>query len=227
MDVYKRLLEVQDLKYREFQAKLVPDISSETMIGVRTPELRKIAKELFKEICSNPTASEFLKELPHKYYEENLLHFFVIAMIKDFDECVEAVETFLPYIDCWPVSDQATPKVFKKNHEKLIVYIRKWIASEHIYTARFGMRMLMNEFLGEDFKEEYLEMVAGKKGDEYYLKMMVAWYFATALAKQYDAAVKYIEDHRLEEWTHKKTIQKAIESYRVSDEHKEHLKKFR
>ena len=165
-----------------------------------------------------------MKELPHKYYEENLVHFFMIAMIKDFDECISETERFLPYVDCWPVCDQSSPKVFKKNHEKVLPYIRKWIDSEHVYTARFGMRILMNEFLEGDFKEEYLEWVASKEGEDYYLKMMKAWYFATALAKQYDSSVVYIEEHRLDDWSHKKAIQKAIESYRVSDEHKKYLK---
>ena len=148
-------------------------------------------------------------------------------MIKDFDSCVKKVEEFLPYVDCWPVSDQATPKSFKKNHEKLLPYIKKWIASDHVYTSRFGIRMLMNEFLGDDFKKEYLKLVAAKKGDDYYLKMMVAWYFATALAKQYDEAVKYIEERKLDEWVHKKAIQKAVESYRVTDEHKKYLASIR
>ena len=223
MTVYEKLVEVKDDEYKEFQAKLVPNISPDVIIGVRTPQMRAVAKEVF----ADDYREEFLKELPHKYYEENLVHFFILAMIKDFDECVEKVEEFLPYVDCWPVSDQATPKSFKKNHEKLLPYIKKWIASDHVYTARFGMRMLMNEYLGDDFKKEYLELVASKKGDDYYLKMMVAWYFATALAKQYDEAVKYIEKHRLDEWVHKKAIQKAVESYRVTDEHKEYLKSLR
>ncbi len=223
MDVYKELLKVRDAEYSEFQAKLVPNIPAETIIGVRTPDMRKVAKEVFK----SGDREAFLKDLPHKWYEENLVHFFVLAEIKDFDECVRKVEEFLPYVDCWPVSDQATPKSFKKNHGKLLPYIKKWIASDEVYTARFGIRMLMNEFLGEDFKEEYLELVASKEGEDYYLKMMVAWYFATALAKQYDASVKYIEERRLPEWVHKKTIQKAVESFRVSDEHKEYLKSFR
>ncbi len=223
MTVYEKLLEVKDDKYQEFQAKLVPNIDAATVIGVRTPDMRRIAKDFF----TTKEKDAFLKELPHKYYEENLVHFFMISMIKDFDECIEAVEKFLPYVDCWPVSDQATPKSFKKNHQKLLLYIKKWIASDHVYTARFGMRMLMNEFLDKDFKEEYLELVASKEGDDYYLKMMQAWYFATALAKQYDAAVKYIEDRRLDEWVHKKAIQKAVESFRVTDEHKQHLKSFR
>ncbi|MBQ1534412.1 MAG: DNA alkylation repair protein, partial [Erysipelotrichaceae bacterium] len=195
----------------------------ETILGVRTPDIRKIARELFE----NPERNAFLNDLPHRYYEENLIHFFVISMIKDFDECVEAVETFLPYVDCWPVSDQATPKAFVKNHQKLLPYIRKWIASDHVYTARFGIRMLMNEFLGDDFKDEYPELVANKKGDDYYLKMMIAWYFATALAKKYDETILFFEQHRLDEWVHRKAIQKAVESYRVSDEHKEYLKSLR
>lgn len=223
MSVYERLLAVKDPEYREFQAKLVPNIDPATIIGVRTPDMRNIAKEVAKSL----EKETFLKELPHKYYEENLVHFFVIAQIKDFDECVKAVEDFLPYVDCWPVSDQATPKSFKKNHNNLLPYIKKWIASDHVYTARFGIRMLMNEFLGDEFKDEYAQMVAEKKGEDYYLKMMVAWYFATALAKNYDETVKYIENHCLDEWVHKKAIQKAVESFRVTDEHKEYLKSFR
>ncbi len=223
MTVYERLLKVQDKEYRDFQIKLVPNISPDAMIGVRTPDMRNIAKEVFK----SDERDAFLKELPHKFYEENLVHFFLIAMIKDFDECVKAVDKFLPYVDCWPVSDQATPKSFKKNHEKLLPHIKKWIASDHVYTARFGIRMLMNEFLGDDFKKEYLELVASKRGEDYYLKMMVAWYFATALAKQYDESVKYIEERKLDDWVLKKAIQKAVESYRVTDEHKEYLKTFR
>ena len=223
MTVYDLLIREKDEEYKEFQAKLVPNISPDTMIGVRTPQMRKIAKEVF----NSENKDEFLKDLPHRYYEENLVHFFVIAMIKDFDECVRAVEEFLPYIDCWPVSDQATPKAFTRNHEKLLPYIRKWIKSDHIYTARFGIRMLMSEFLGEDFKHDYLEWVATVKGEDYYIKMMVAWYFATALAKRYDESVKYIEERKLDEWVHKKAIQKALESYRVTDEHKEYLKSLR
>ncbi|MBQ5347032.1 MAG: DNA alkylation repair protein [Ruminococcus sp.] len=223
MTLYDRLVEEKDDEYKKFQAKLVPNIPPETILGVRTPKMRKIAGEVFKSDYKD----EFLSDLPHKYYEENLIHFFVLAMIKGFDECVRLVEIFLPYIDCWPVSDQATPKSFKKNHKKLLPYIKKWISSQHTYTARFGIRMLMNEFLGEDFKEEYLELVASKKSEEYYLKMMIAWYFATALAKRYDESVKYIEEHRLDEWVHKKAIQKAVESYRVTDEHKKYLKSLR
>ena len=214
------LFQLQDIQYRDFQAKLVPNIPKETIIGVRTPDMRKLAKDLF----ASSETSAFLQTLPHKYYEENLVHFFMIAMIKDFDECVNAVEKFLPYVDCWPVCDQASPKVFKKNHAKLLPYIKEWIASDHVYTARFGLRMLMNEFLDKDFNPEYLELAADKKGEDYYLKMMVAWYFATALAKQYESALPFLEEKRLEPWTHNKAIQKAIESFRVSPEHKEYLR---
>jgi len=223
MSVYEILISYQDEKYRDFQSKLVPNIDKKTIIGVKTPQIRKIVKEIF----NTKEATIFLQTLPHQYYEENLIHFFLISKIKDFDECVKEVEKFLPYINCWPVCDQATPLIFKKNHDKLLPLIKKWIDSSHVYTARFGMRMLMNEFLNNDFKEEYLEWVSSKRGDDYYLKMMVAWFFATALAKQYNATIKYIENRCLDSWIHQKTIQKAVESYRVSDEHKEYLKKFR
>ncbi len=223
MDLYDRLMAVRDEKYREFQIKLVPNIDPATVLGVRTPDMRTIAREIY----ASPDRETFLRQLPHDYYEENLIHFFVLALYKDFDQCLEDVEEFLPWVDCWPVSDQATPKSFRKNHQKLLPHIREWIDSDHVYTARFGIRMLMNEFLDDDFKEEYLQWVAGKKGEDYYLKMMVAWYFATALAKQYDATIVCFENHVLDEWTHKKAIQKALESFRVSDEHKEYLKTLR
>ncbi|MBQ9912156.1 MAG: DNA alkylation repair protein [Firmicutes bacterium] len=223
MTVYERLLSSADGQYKEFQSKLVPNISKDTMLGVRTPDMRRIAKE----IKGTEAAESFLRELPHRYYEENLVHFFLIAMIKDFDRCIEAVETFLPYVDCWPVCDQSSPKVFSKEHGRLLPYIRKWMDSDHVYTVRFGIRMLMNEFLGEDFRPEYIEWVSAVKADDYYVKMMVAWYFATALAKRYDESVVYIEKHRLEPWIHKKAIQKAVESYRVTTEHKDHLRSLR
>ena len=223
MTVYERLAACSNEEYRDFQSRLVPNVPKETILGVRTPDMRKIAKE----IKGTAEAESFLIQLPHRYYEENLVHFFLIALIRDFDECAKAVESFLPYVDCWPVCDQSSPKVFAKNHQKLLPLIRKWISSEHVYTARFGIRMLMNEFLGEDFKPEYLEWVATVNGEDYYIKMMVAWYFATALAKKYDESIVYIEEHRLEPWTHKKAIQKAIESFRVSDAHKEYLKSLR
>ena len=220
MDVYSKLLKVKDDKYQAFQSKLVPNIDPKTILGVRTPQMRAIAKEIFE----SKDRDALLKDLPHKYYEENLIHFFVIGMIKDINQCIKAVEEFLPYVDCWPVSDQTSPKSFHKNHQIILPYIKKWISSDHVYTARFGIRMLMNEFLGEDFKVEYLDIVANKRGEDYYLKMMVAWYFATALAKRYDETIPYIEKHVLNEWVHRKAIQKALESYRVSDEHKAYLR---
>ena len=219
MNVLDELIKLKDDKYKEFQAKLVPNIDSNTILGVRTPALRELSKEVFK----SEDRDLFLNNLPHEYYEENLIHFFVISLIKDFDECVSEVEKFLPYVDCWPVSDQATPRVFKRNHDKLLPYIKKWISSKHIYTSRFGIRMLMNEFLGDDFKKEYLELVSSIKTEDYYLQMMIAWYFATALAKKYDETIYIFEKHILSDWIHKKAIQKALESYRVSDLHKKHL----
>ena len=223
MTLYDRLMKVKDEEYRALVVKLVPNIQTETILGVRTPEMRAIAKEVAK----SGERDAFLNTLPHPIYEENLIHFFVLAEIKDFDECVQRVEAFLPYVDCWPVSDQATPKAFRKNRQRLLPYLKQWIASEHVYTARFGLRMLMNEFLDADFKEEYLALAASNHGDDYYLKMMVAWYFATALAKQYDAAIPYLENHVLDEWVHKKAIQKAVESFRVTDAHKAYLKTLR
>ena len=220
MTLLNKLLEVKDDKYKLFQEKLVPNISPDTIIGVKTPQMRQIAKEVF----NSDYKDAFLSDLPHKYYEENLIHFFILSIIKDFDECVKAVDKFLPYVDCWPVSDQATPKSFKKNHSKILPYLMEWISSKHVYTARFGIRMFMNEFLDKDFKEKYLNLIASIKGDDYYLKMMIAWYFATALAKRYDETVKYFENKKLDEWVHNKAIQKAIESYRVTNEHKSYLK---
>ena len=220
MTVYEMLLNKQDKEYQEFQSKLVPNIDKNSIIGVRTPDMKAIAKELY----GTKEANDFLNNLPHKYYEENLIHTFLIAMIKDYDECVKEFDRFLPYANCWPVTDQSSPKSFKKNHDKLIKDTKRWISSEHTYTARFGLRILMNEFLDDDFKPEYLKLASEKKGDDYYLKMMVAWYFATALAKQYDATISYFENHVLDSWTHNKAIQTALESFRVSDEHKAYLR---
>ena len=228
-EITKKLFFLQDEKYRDFQIKLVPGITKEQMIGIRTPDLRALAKEI---AATSETASAFLQELPHKYFEENLIHFFIVALIKDFDECINQVEKFLPYVDCWPVCDQASPKVFKKNHEKLISLVKNWISSDHIYTSRYGMRILMNEFLGEDFKTEYADLVVSRmsrkgEAEDYYLKMMAAWYFATALAKNWDQVLPFIEQHKLDPWTHNKAIQKALESFRVTDEHKEYLRKLK
>jgi 3-methyladenine DNA glycosylase AlkD len=219
MNKYIDLNEI-DNNYKEFQSKLIPNINKDTILGIRTPALRRMAKDIF----NSNEIDKFLNDLPHKYYEENLIHFFVISMIKDFEECINEVEKFLPYVDCWPVSDQATPKVFKKNHSKLLPYVKKWIKSKHVYTSRFGIRILMNEYLDNDFKKEYLKIVSSIKSDEYYLKMMIAWYFATALSKRYDETIYYFENRLLDDWIHKKAIQKAIESYRVTDKHKSYLR---
>lgn len=222
-EIRNKLFEMQDLSYKEFHSKLIPTIDSDVIIGVRTPQLRKYAKELWKE----QDVTEFLNDLPHQYYEENNLHAFLIEMIKDYDECVEALNVFLPYVDNWATCDTMAPKVFKKHLPELEGQIKVWLESEHVYEVRFAVDMLMKYYLDEEFKPEYLEWVAGIDSEEYYLKMVVAWYFATALAKQYDAAVVYVEEQRLEKWTHNKTIQKAGESYRVHEEQKQYLKSWK
>jgi 3-methyladenine DNA glycosylase AlkD len=218
--VQARLFELQDLKYRDFQCRLMPTVNPDTVIGVRTPELRKLAKEFSKM----PEAEKFLKILPHKYYEENNLHGFLIETIRDYNQAIEAVDAFLPYVDNWATCDLMCPKVFKRHLPELLEQIKVWIKSGRTYTIRFGIGMLMSFYLDEQFKPEYLELAANVKSQEYYVNMMIAWYFATALAKQYDAALPYIEQHRLESWTHNKAIQKAIESYRITDEQKEYLR---
>lgn len=223
MNIEKRLMELADSKFKEFQIKLIPNIDPDTILGVRTPAMRELAKEAFKE----GNIDEFLGKLPHKYFEENMVHFFIISQIKDMDECITAVDNFLKYVDNWALCDQSSPKVFKKHHDVLEEKALEWLDSPHIYTSRFGMRVLMNEFLDKDFDVKYLELISKKAGDDYYLKMMMAWYFATALAKQYDATIPYIENRKLPVWTHNKTIQKAVESFRVSDEHKEYLRTLR
>ena len=220
MKVQEMLFQLQDKKYRDFHGKLIPTIPRETVIGVRTPAMRKLAKEYAKD----PESTAFLKELPHTYYDENILHALLVAEIRDYDICVEEVERFLPYVDNWAVCDIFSPRVFRKNKDKLIDKIREWSASEHPYTCRFGMGMLMTHFLEEDFRPEYLEIPAAVHSEEYYVNMMIAWFYATALAKQWDATIGYIEEHRLDPWTHNKTIQKARESYRITPEQKEYLK---
>ena len=220
MIIKEELFKLQDKSYREIQVKTITNINPDTIIGVRTPELRKIAKELYK----NNNYKEFLNELPHKYFDENQLHAFILGEIKDYDECLKEVNKFLPYVDNWATCDQSTPKAFVKNPDKLIVEIKKWIKSKETYTIRFGIGILMRSYLDDNFKEEYLEWVSKIRSNEYYVNMMIAWYFATALAKQYDCTIKYIEEKKLDTWTHNKTIQKAIESYRITNEQKEYLR---
>ena len=220
MDIKKRLLEMQDVAYRDFHARLMPTVSKEKIIGIRIPEIKKLAKE----IAFTPDACEFMKALPHKYYEENNLHAFLISEIKNFEKCIVALEEFLPYIDNWATCDSLRPKCFKLNTDKLLSYIYKWLDSEKTYTVRFGIEMLMLHYLDEGFEEEYLYTVSKIKSEEYYVNMMVAWYFATALAKQYEATLPLIKSHALSAWTHNKAIQKAIESYRITAEQKSELR---
>lgn len=220
MKAQELLFQLQDKGYRDFHSKLIPTISEETIIGIRMPAMRKLAKEYAKD----PESEDFLKQLPHTYYDENVLHALLVAEIRDYDTCVRKVEHFLPYVDNWAVCDVFSPKVFRKNRDKLIEKVREWSASERPYTCRFGMEMLMTHFLDEDFRPEYLEIPVAVHSGEYYVNMMIAWFYATALAKQWDATVGYIEKHRLDPWTHNKTIQKARESYRITPEQKEYLK---
>ena len=220
MSIQERLFELQDTEYAAFQQKLTPGVEGETFIGVRVPLVRKLAKELIKE----DESEDFLKELPHKYYDENMLHGLLISEIKDYDKCMALTDAFLPYVDNWAVCDIMSPKIFKKNKEKLLAKIKEWSISEHTYTCRFGIEMLMSHYLDEDFKPEYLEIPAAVQSEEYYIRMMIAWFFATALAKQWDDTIPYLINNRLGIWEHNKTIQKARESYRITDEQKEYLK---
>lgn len=218
--VQARLFEMQDLAYRDFHSKLMPTVEKEKIIGVRVPELRKFAKELGKK----EEAKDFLKILPHKYYEEDNIHAFLIEQIKDFDECISVLDNFLLYVDNWATCDMMTPKVFKKNTDRLLPKINEWLISDYIYEVRFAIGMLLKFYLDENFDEKYLSLVASVKSDEYYINMMIAWYFATALAKQWDKTLPYIENKVLDKWTHNKAIQKSVESYRITKEQKEYLK---
>ena len=219
-EIQKRLFEMQDLKYRDFHSRLMPNIDKERIIGIRTPQLRKFAAEYAK----TDKSKEFIKALPHKYYEENNLHAMIIERIRDYDTAMTETERFLPFIDNWATCDMFKPKIFNRNKDKLIDKIYEWIKSDRVYTVRYAIGMLMSFFLDDDFKPMYLDTVAAVKSDEYYINMMIAWYFATALAKQYDEALKIIKEHRLDKWTHNKTIQKAVESNRILKEQKDYLK---
>ena len=221
MDVIvEKLQALADSGYRDFQAKLMPTVAKDTIIGVRTPAMRALAKEL----KGTELAASFLQELPHQYFDENQLHAFLINELKDYKQCLEELELFLPYVDNWATCDQLSPKVLKKQPDATLAAIKKWLGSDHDYTVRFGMEMLMSFYLDDLFKPEFLAWVAADKNEAYYVKMMVAWFFATALAKQYEATVPYFEQRLLPEWSHKKAIQKACESYRVTKEHKEYLR---
>lgn len=219
-ELQNRLFAISDSVYADFQAKLTPTIPREQFIGVRLPVLRQFAKDFSK----SPECPAFLETLPHEYYDENLLHSVLLCAIKPFETCLAAVERFLPYVNNWAVCDTLSPRIFKKNRTELFPYVQKWIASPTVYTCRFGMDMLMTHYLDEDFRAEYLELPAQVMSDEYYVRMMAAWFYATALAKQWDATISYLEQKRLCDWTHRKTIQKACESFRITDAQKEYLK---
>jgi len=220
-EILKQLEELSDKEYAKFQAKLTPTVDPSLFIGVRVPKVRALAKEFYKK----PEHIEFLSHLPHRFYDENMLHGLLISEIKDYDRCITELEKFLPYVDNWAVCDIMSPKVFRKNKDKLLAKIKVWVKSKHTYTSRFAVEMLMSHYLDDDFKPEYLKIPAGLRSDEYYLNMMTAWFFATALAKQWDAAIPYISEKQLGKWVFKKTIQKACESFRITSEHKEYLKK--
>ena len=221
--IRNQLMELQDPEYREFHSRLIPNIDKERVIGIRTPVLRSFAKQ----IAGTGEAEQFLAELPHRYYEENHLHMMLITSIKDYDRCLEELQKFLPYVDNWATCDLPEPKCFTGNKEKLLSEIKGWIASAEPYTKRYGIGMLMRLYLDADFRPEYPELVASVSSEEYYVNMMIAWYFATALAKQWETVIPYIENRCLSEWVHRKTIRKAIESYRITDEQKQYLRTLR
>ncbi len=219
MDIRKELLSLQDREYKEFSSSLIPTVSPERVIGIRIPVLRKFAKEIGAK-----DAKVFMNTLPHEYFEENNLHAFLIAEIKDFDECVYETDRFLPFIDNWSTSDSFNPKILSRYPDKLLELAAKWIGSKETYTVRFGILTLMRYFLDERFEERFLEIVSSVRSEEYYVNMMVSWYFATALAKQWESAVPYLEERRLGEWVHNKTISKACESFRITEKQKQYLK---
>lgn len=217
------LLEMQDEAYKAFNSKLIPNVDSSIMIGIRTPKLRAYARELMKE----QDMECFLQDLPHRYFEENQLHAFLISQMKEMPSCMVAVNRFLPYVDNWATCDQLSPKIFKKHKEELLEQVKIWIHADATYTIRFAIKMQMEHFLDDAFDLEYPKMVAKVQSEEYYVRMMIAWYFATALAKQYDAILPFIEHKELDNWTHNKAIQKSIESYRILPEQKEYLRSLR
>ncbi|MBQ8782223.1 MAG: DNA alkylation repair protein [Clostridia bacterium] len=221
MNIQESLFSMQDSGYRDFHSRLMPTVDKNTVIGVRVPELRKFAKSIY----GTPEAEAFLQKLPHTYYEENNLHAFLIEMNKDYDKTLCLLEAFLPYIDNWATCDMLTPKCFKKNLPDIKAI--EWMNSSHSYTVRFGIEMLMKFFLDDKFDPKYLDMVASVRSEHYYVKMMIAWYFATALSKQYDEAIKIFTNKKLPVWEHNKAIQKATESLRITPEQKYFLKKLK
>lgn len=218
--IRKVLFENQDNEYRAFHSRLMPGIDFESIIGVRTPVLRKISKEFSK----NEDIEIFLNDLPHKYYEENNLHGFIISEFKDYEKTIKYLDDFLPFVDNWATCDLLSPKAFKKNKDLLKNDINRWLASDLTYTKRFAIEMIMSHFLDDDFDKDYLPIISSIRSDEYYINMMIAWFFATALAKQWASTVPFIENKCLDKWTHNKTIQKSVESYRITDEQKVYLR---
>ena len=225
-EITEQLITMKDEVYKNFHGKLMPTINPDTILGVRVPLLRKFSNQLSKSL-SKEEIERFMSELPHRYYEENNIHAFLIEKINDYDECIAALDNFLPFVDNWATCDMMNPKIFKKNTRKLFDKIEEWMSSSHVYTIRFGIGMLMRFYLDDDFSTQYLDMTANVVSDEYYVNMMKAWFFATALAKQYEATLPYIQQNRLDIWSHNKAIQKSIESFRVSKEHKEELRRYK
>ena len=219
-EIVAELFRLQDKEYARMQTRIIPTVSPDRIIGVRTPALRDFAKNLNKD----QDIDEFLSYLPHPYFDEDQLHAFVISLERDFDKCIAEVDAFLPFIDNWATCDQLSPKAFKKEPEKLLPYIQIWIKSDKTYTVRFAIGLLMQHFLDDHFDIKYADEVAGIRSEEYYIRMMIAWYFATALAKQYELVLPYLEDKRLDDWVHNKAIRKSIESYRITDEQKAYLR---
>ncbi len=216
-DIRDTLLSMGESEYREFSSKLMPTVDKSRVIGIRTPILRRYAKGL-------KNYEDFLEELPHRYFEEDNLHAFLIEREKSFDRCIELLDAFLPHVDNWATCDSMKPKILKSEPQKLLVHIKRWILSADVYAVRYAINLLMSFYLDENFDKSYLELVAQVESDEYYINMMRAWYFATALAKQYDNTVIYLEENMLDTWTHNKTIQKAVESFRITKEQKLYLK---
>jgi 3-methyladenine DNA glycosylase AlkD len=219
-EIVSELFRLRDADYAQMQKKIIPTVDEDRVIGVRTPALRALAKNLY----GDGETEAYLQSLPHPYFDEDQLHAFVISLEKDFDRCMNRVEAFLPYVDNWATCDQLSPKAFRKEPDQLLAHIHEWIHSDWTYTVRFGVGMLMQHFLGDRFRTEYASMVAQIRSDEYYINMMRAWYFATALAKQYDAVLPFLEEKRLDDWTHNKAIQKALESYRIAPDRKDYLR---
>lgn len=224
-EIQKDLFAMAEEKNAAFQRKLTPGPAPERFLGTRVPMLRKYAKKMAGETPDR--CEEFLKTLPHAYYDEDMLHSILLSQTREYDRCIAGVEEFLPYIDNWAVCDTLRPAVFKKNTEKLIWKVREWTASKETYTCRFGIGMLLSYYLDEAFAPEYLALPAAVSSDEYYVNMMAAWYYATALAKQWKSTIPYLEEKRLPVWVHNKTIQKARESYRITEEQKEYLKRLK